>query len=150
MKVHKARIRQGSASVNGASANATAEAPNYGSTSGWGSVPTSPTATVETEKVPDTPLTETTETVVPTEDGDEEKEKVDKGKERAHEEPALKKFRGIPEYVKLFEVFWQQVVELIKVSFSIDISDSGIIVLTSSFRLDQTCQSKISQRSSCP
>jgi vacuolar protein sorting-associated protein 35 len=27
----------------------------------------------------------------------------------------LRKFRGIPENVKLFEVFWQQVVELIKV-----------------------------------
>ena len=40
---------------------------------------------------------------------------MDKGKERAHEEPAVKKFRGIPENVKLFEVFWQQVVELIKV-----------------------------------
>ena len=28
---------------------------------------------------------------------------------------AVRKFRGIPESVKLFEVFWQQVVELIKV-----------------------------------
>ena len=28
---------------------------------------------------------------------------------------AVRKFRGIPEHVKLFEVFWQQVVELIKV-----------------------------------
>jgi vacuolar protein sorting-associated protein 35 len=28
----------------------------------------------------------------------------------------VKKFRGIPQNVKLFEVFWQQVVELIKVS----------------------------------
>ena len=33
-------------------------------------------------------------------------------------EHAVKKFRGIPEDVKLFEVFWQQIVELIKVSFS--------------------------------
>jgi vacuolar protein sorting-associated protein 35 len=31
------------------------------------------------------------------------------------EGPPIKKFRGIPEDVKLFEVFWQQVVELIKV-----------------------------------
>lgn len=28
---------------------------------------------------------------------------------------AVRKFRGIPENVKLFEVFWQQIVELIKV-----------------------------------
>ena len=27
----------------------------------------------------------------------------------------VRKFRGIPEHVKLFEVFWQQIVELIKV-----------------------------------
>ena len=30
-------------------------------------------------------------------------------------EIAVQKFRGIPENVKLFEVFWQQIVELIKV-----------------------------------
>ena len=36
----------------------------------------------------------------------------EKGKEK---EETIKKFRGIPESVKLFEVFWQQVVELMKV-----------------------------------
>lgn len=36
-----------------------------------------------------------------------------KGKEK--EGSPVKKFRGIPEDVKLFEVFWQQVVELIRV-----------------------------------
>lgn len=30
-------------------------------------------------------------------------------------ETTVRKFRGIPENVKLFEVFWQQIVELIKV-----------------------------------
>jgi vacuolar protein sorting-associated protein 35 len=36
---------------------------------------------------------------------------------RAEEEAAtVRKFRGIPENVQLFEVFWKQVVELIKVS----------------------------------
>lgn len=35
-----------------------------------------------------------------------------KGKER---EVVVKKFRGVPEDVQLFEVFWKQVVELIKV-----------------------------------
>lgn len=43
----------------------------------------------------------------------------EKGKEKVEEkvEPEpVKKFRGIPENVKLFEVFWQQVIELIKVS----------------------------------
>lgn len=40
---------------------------------------------------------------------------VEKGKEK--EGAPVKKFRGIPENVRLFEVFWQQVVELIKVSY---------------------------------
>lgn len=38
----------------------------------------------------------------------------EKGKEKADDAPP-KRFRGIPEDVKLFEVFWHQVVELIKV-----------------------------------
>ena len=45
----------------------------------------------------------------------------EKGKEKAEETPGpapVKKFRGIPENVKLFEVFWQQVIELINVSGS--------------------------------
>ena len=47
-----------------------------------------------------------------------EGEKDGKGKEKEKEaEPEqIKKFRGVPENVKLFEVFWHQVVELIKVS----------------------------------
>jgi len=45
--------------------------------------------------------------------GDAESEKMDKGKEKEGE--PMRKFRGIPENVKLFEVFWEQVVELIKV-----------------------------------
>lgn len=38
----------------------------------------------------------------------------DKGKEVSNGQ--VKKFRGIPTDVRLFEVFWQQVVELIKVN----------------------------------
>lgn len=48
-------------------------------------------------------------------DGDGDGEKLDKGKEKVGE--PVRKFRGVPENVKLFEVFWEQVVELIKVSF---------------------------------
>jgi vacuolar protein sorting-associated protein 35 len=65
----------------------------------WGE-PTSPTAPVTAEE-----KTETT--------GDAENEKPDKGKEKEGE--PVRKFRGVPENVKLFEVFWEQVVELIKV-----------------------------------
>ncbi len=39
----------------------------------------------------------------------------EKGKEKETEAPVIKKFRGVPENVRLFEVFWHQVVELIKV-----------------------------------
>jgi len=51
----------------------------------------------------------------PTADGlfDDEKSAAAKGKEK--EGIPIKKFRGIPENVQLFEVFWKQVVELIKV-----------------------------------
>lgn len=54
--------------------------------------------------------------------GDEEKKDKadDGGNEKVEEtqdtEEEKKKFRGIPDDVKLFEVFWHQVVELIKVS----------------------------------
>jgi vacuolar protein sorting-associated protein 35 len=74
------------------------------SDSGWGamSLPTSPVAT------------STTETAV---NGDGEAERKDKGKEGE-----IRKFRGIPENVKLFEVFWDQVVQLIRVSVWLYIS----------------------------
>jgi len=42
-------------------------------------------------------------------------EKFAEGKGKEKEGPAIKKFRGVPENVQLFEVFWKQVVELIKV-----------------------------------
>lgn len=42
---------------------------------------------------------------------------TDKGKGKAEDQevPGVTKFRGIPQDVRLFEVFWHQVVELIKV-----------------------------------
>jgi len=50
-----------------------------------------------------------------------------KGKEK--EEESLQKFRGIPTDVQLFEVFWKQVVELIKVGifFPLRMSFSNIV-----------------------
>ena len=41
---------------------------------------------------------------------------VSDGKGKEKEETPIRKFRGVPEDVQLFEVFWKQVVELIKVS----------------------------------
>lgn len=56
--------------------------------------------------------------------------------------PAPAKFRGIPQDVKLFEMFWEQVVQLIKVSEG---RPRRVQALTS--RPDRTCPSKTSRRS---
>ncbi|WWC66334.1 uncharacterized protein I206_100235 [Kwoniella pini CBS 10737] len=53
---------------------------------------------------------------------DVEEKKNDAADEKPKEE-GVKKFRGIPEDVKLFEVFWQQVVELIKARPDLPIMD---------------------------
>lgn len=71
-------------------------------------------------------------------------ESTDKGK--AKEGEPVKKFRGIPENVKLFEVFWHQIVELIKVR--------GLIALHRQHlprdgRLVPTWPCRISRRYSC-
>ena len=68
---------------------------------GWGEEPTNPTSPAPAEEKGESA-------------GDVEGEKLEKGKEKEKGEP-VRKFRGIPENVKLFEVFWEQVVELIKV-----------------------------------
>lgn len=102
VKIQKDRIRQHSG-VNGGSLP---ETPAYEGSSEWHS-------TVETAVTENAPTEAEAESTV-----EEDEEKVDKGKEKEKEkveEPAVKKFRGIPENVELFEVFWHQVVELIKV-----------------------------------
>ena len=68
---------------------------------GWGE-PTSPTTPAPAEEKGGST-------------SDAEGEKLEKGKEKEGE--PVRKFRGVPENVKLFEVFWEQVVELIKVWF---------------------------------
>ena len=76
----------------------------------WGSPPTSPVAAEKPEEP--TPLASNGNGTAE----DVEVEKDGKGKEKEAEVEQVKKFRGVPENVKLFEVFWHQVVELIKVS----------------------------------
>lgn len=85
VKVQKAKIRH---DLNGHTNNGTAEQ------DAWTSEPQSP---VE----------------VPPKDPEQASINGEKGKEKA--DAVTAKFRGIPEDVKLFEVFWHQVVELIKV-----------------------------------
>jgi vacuolar protein sorting-associated protein 35 len=72
----------------------------------WGEPPQTPqTATTVSE--PESPVTTTT---TATTNGTAEPPTPSK------EAPAVRKFRGVPEDVQLFEVFWKQVVELVKVS----------------------------------
>jgi vacuolar protein sorting-associated protein 35 len=66
----------------------------------WSSEPQSPTSTQPTDVESPTHVTHSVSGESPNEW---------KGETTVH------KFRGIPENVKLFEVFWQQIVELIKV-----------------------------------
>jgi vacuolar protein sorting-associated protein 35 len=62
-------------------------------------------------------------------------ENVDNSKEK--EGSHVRKFRGVPANVQLFEVFWKQVVELIKVSFESMLPSAILIHLS---RHVQTCR----------
>ena len=120
VRIQKAKLRQNIV-ANGANGSYTPTVES--STNEWGSVPTSPA----TDKPPSIKDSVTEESTLAgdgeTEEGtavEGEKEDKGKGKEKEKEpekeQVVVKKFRGIPEDVKLFEVFWHQVVELIKVS----------------------------------
>ena len=101
VKMQKARVR---ARENGSSAGVPPV--DYGD---WGSPPSSPADDTEKSFSSMTLSNGTdTESAVNTASSAEKGEK----KETAEQ---IKKFRGVPENVRLFEVFWQQVVELIKV-----------------------------------
>ncbi|OCH94222.1 vacuolar protein sorting-associated protein 35 [Obba rivulosa] len=117
VRVHKARLRQnGNGSVTPVTESVTAESAE------WGSVPTSPVTASEKEESAASSLNGTLE--------DDQSEKVDKGKEKAVEEPQVRKFRGVPENVKLFEVFWEQVVELIKARPDLSIQDVTALLVS--------------------
>ncbi|KAG0703492.1 vacuolar protein sorting-associated protein 35 [Suillus ampliporus] len=55
-------------------------------------------------------------------------EKMDNGKEK--EGSPVRKFRGVPENVQLFEVFWKQVVELIKARPDLSIQDITALLVS--------------------
>jgi vacuolar protein sorting-associated protein 35 len=86
------------------------------------SSPTSPTSETDVWATPPTPMTavsvtdsEKSPTVTATDSSFDEQ--LGKGKEKEKEGTPIRKFRGVPEDVQLFEVFWKQVVELIKVGY---------------------------------
>ncbi|KAH9048801.1 vacuolar protein sorting-associated protein 35 [Lactarius hengduanensis] len=107
VKAQRARAR-----ANGA----TSPVHEYKNETEWGE-PTSPPSSSPTEEKP-----------ASTGDGDGDGEKLDKGKEKVGE--PVRKFRGVPENVKLFEVFWEQVVELIKARPDLSIQDVTALLVS--------------------
>ncbi|KAF6751299.1 vacuolar protein sorting-associated protein 35 [Ephemerocybe angulata] len=96
-----------------------------------GSPPMSPTspssesnawAVPQTPETPQTPFTPAEKSPPPTPTAEE------KGKER--EGSPVHKFRGIPENVQLFEVFWKQVVNLIKARPDLSIQDITALLVS--------------------
>jgi vacuolar protein sorting-associated protein 35 len=86
----------------------------------WGSVPPTP-QTPSTAVEPE--LHSPTPTSASDLDGGLDAQLGGKGKSK--EGSPVRKFRGVPEDVQLFEVFWKQVVELIKVRPSMSCAGEG-------------------------
>ncbi|TFK38665.1 vacuolar protein sorting-associated protein 35 [Crucibulum laeve] len=116
VKMQKARARENGGYSATSPTSPTAEA------NAWGAPPTPVTASsvAESEKttVPETP-NGTTATF---------DEKLGKGKDK--EGSPVRKFRGVPEDVQLFEVFWKQVVELIKARPDLSIQDITALLVS--------------------
>ncbi|KAF9993886.1 Vacuolar protein sorting-associated protein 35 [Entomortierella chlamydospora] len=81
------------------------------------------------------------------EEADEEKEKEEKEEEATTEEeqptpapkpPKVRKIRGIPEDVKLFEIFWGKIIELVKFRPDLSIQDITAL-LVSLINLSLSC-----------
>ena len=114
----RAKVNGGVATYNG-STNSVQQSTSGGTDDGWGT-PASTSATAEdvansfsnaSLKEDGVPNVAATTAIA---DGEKDSEKG-KEKETPEDTTVVKKFRGIPENVKLFEVFWHQIVELIKV-----------------------------------
>ncbi|KAF9466893.1 vacuolar protein sorting-associated protein 35 [Collybia nuda] len=111
VKIQKARARE-----NGAyhAASPTAES------NAWGSVP--PT--------PQTPSESDTQSPTSSSDLDGGFGGHLQGKGKSKEGSPVRKFRGVPEDVQLFEVFWKQVVELIKARPDLSIQDITALLVS--------------------
>ncbi|KAH9949479.1 vacuolar protein sorting-associated protein 35 [Amylocystis lapponica] len=121
VKIQKARLRQNGNGV----VTSVPEAVN----GDWDLDPQSPVVEVSQEKEA------AVEAELPAVNGtlegaDGEKSPSPKGKEKETEESHVRKFRGVPEDVKLFEVFWRQVVELIKARPDLSIQDITALLVS--------------------
>ncbi|KIM81736.1 hypothetical protein PILCRDRAFT_488550 [Piloderma croceum F 1598] len=111
VKIQKARVRENGASYN-------TPPPEMGSDDGWGASPTSPTS----------PVVEKHADVNGAAAAASEGEQPLKGKDK--DSSPVRKFRGVPDDVQLFEVFWKQVVELIKARPDLSIQDITALVVS--------------------
>ncbi|KZT51352.1 vacuolar protein sorting-associated protein 35 [Calocera cornea HHB12733] len=119
VKAQKARARAAQEGANGTAEQAAAV---QAGANEWGGSAVNP----DTEKPQPAPPANGTESP-----------KTDKGKEKEGSAP-VKKFRGIPEDVKLFEIFWEQVVSLIKARPDLSITDITAL-LVSLMNLSLSC-----------
>ncbi|PCH33169.1 vacuolar protein sorting-associated protein 35 [Wolfiporia cocos MD-104 SS10] len=126
VRTQKAKLRQGAGYANG---DATVE--SVVTSNEW-SAPESPIAESgnkeSDEEAASTTVHGTEETI-----GETERSANAKGKEKEvekPEQPPMRKFRGVPEDVKLFEVFWQQVVELIKARPDLSLQDITALLVS--------------------
>ncbi|KAF4623926.1 hypothetical protein D9613_001519 [Agrocybe pediades] len=104
VKAQKAKARE-----NGFRAASPPTSPSL-SANEWGAPPTPTTPSTAVEEVAKSPVAETPTELI----GNEGKDKTS---------TPVRKFRGVPEDVQLFEVFWKQVVELIKARPDLSIQD---------------------------
>jgi len=119
VKSQKVRARE-----NGVYRASSPTSPVASEINAWGSPPTPMTASIssdsEKSSIPDTPATATDTSF---------DEKVN-GKGKDKEGAPVRKFRGVPEDVQLFEVFWKQVVELIKARPDLSIQDITALLVS--------------------
>ncbi|KAF8639400.1 hypothetical protein AX17_001525 [Amanita inopinata Kibby_2008] len=121
VKSQKAKIREnGGYSASGASVSS----PSV-ETNDWAvpETPQSPMIAVESEKFPSTSITGSSTSVTGSSATAVNGTSDEKQKDKVKESTPVHKFRGIPEDVQLFEVFWKQVVELIKARPDLSIQD---------------------------
>jgi vacuolar protein sorting-associated protein 35 len=107
-KVKKARVKE-----NGVSSPASTSLPEVDA---WASTPVSPALSAQPTPVKDQEVSIS--------------EQNKEGKEEEKADTSIRKFRGVPENVQLFEVFWQQVVQLIKARPDLSIQDITALLVS--------------------
>ncbi|KAH6917731.1 vacuolar protein sorting-associated protein 35 [Coprinopsis sp. MPI-PUGE-AT-0042] len=118
VKLQKDRTR----ALNAHRLTSAPQSPTVESNEWASSVPTSPTSPAATEKSDLPPPTPSTAI--------DEKSEISSSKGKEKEGSPVRKFRGVPENVRLFEVFWKQVVDLIRARPDLSIQDITALLVS--------------------